>query len=52
MHNRLMTYATKMVKMDKGCSTFTFGEDVKPGMQEEESLHFDKSYEIGIEKRH
>ena len=41
-----------MTKMDKGCSTITFGEDIKPEMTEEEASFFNKSYEIGIEKRY
>jgi hypothetical protein len=46
-----MSYAVRMSRIDKGCSTITFGEDIKPEMSEEEASFFNKSYEIGIEKR-
>ena len=44
LHERLISYAHFMNKVDKGCLNLTFGRDIKPGMSTEELNFINSSY--------
>ena len=52
MHERLQSFLKWMYKEDKGVIPCTFGEDIRPNMEDEEAIYINNSYFVALSNRY